>query len=292
MRTIGIMTRIISVFLLLAVASVITVFAQPQFIVPLTYSDGNESSTLYFGIKTGAAFCIVESDSFNGHQEYFLPPVPPGFDMRWVWPRSGSNLACFDQGSYTDIRPYTASTQKDTLKVKCQLGEGSVMILTWPHNLAARFTQLTLRFVGQTVGLVNVNMLTDTTADITDVGDPAVATILSGGLNPASVGQTSGEVPGAYALSQNYPNPFNPSTTIDFAVQQTSTTDVSVYNLLGQKVATLTSTLLTPGYYTATWDGKSGAGISVASGVYFVRMTAQGDHGANFSAMRKLLLMK
>jgi len=284
--------RILCAVIVVGSMSVAALLADPRFLVPLKVSDGMDSLTVYFGIRTGGNFCIVAADSISGQQEFFLPPVPPGFDARLVWPRTGSSPTCFDLGSPVDIRPFTSGTQKDTLRVKSQMGDGQVLIISWPAGLSSFFTQLTIRFVGQTVGTVNTNMLTETSVDITDAGSPANATIYSGGLVVTSVEQTSPDVPAAFALSQNYPNPFNPSTTISFAVQQTAATDISVYSVLGQKVATLTSEVLTPGYYTTTWEGNSSAGVSVSSGVYFVRMTAQGDNGTTFSAARRLLLMK
>src|SRR5260221_14002311 len=102
--------------------------------------------------------------------------------------------------------------------------------------------------------------------------------------------------PRSYALHQNYPNPFNPTTSIQFDLLQRAFTDISVYNLLGQKVATLVSREVAAGVYTTTWNGESDRGVPATSGVYFVRMSAQstGNNGKeeHFSAVRKLVLMK
>jgi hypothetical protein len=107
------------------------------------------------------------------------------------------------------------------------------------------------------------------------------------------VNQVSRMTPTSFALQQNYPNPFNPTTTIRFDVQRRSVVDVSVYNLLGQKVSTLVNDDLTPGTYATTWNATDSYGKSVSSGVYFVRMTARSSDGhGQFSALQKLLLMK
>jgi flagellar hook assembly protein FlgD len=68
--------------------------------------------------------------------------------------------------------------------------------------------------------------------------------------------------------------------------------EIGVYDILGRKVATLASEVMPAGYYTVTWNGRNSVGASVASGMYVVRMNAQADNGATFSAIRKLLLMK
>lgn len=272
--------------------------AQPRFKVPIYATDAFETDTVYFGILPGGDFCIVESDSIDGTQEFFIPPEPPTgvFDARFKWPRSGVNLVCFDQGAWADFRPYISPTQRDTFRFRSQLGEGTTMVLSWPAGLSARFTSLTLRYFDQDSGVnININMLTNTTANITRAGDPSFAMIFSGGL-VVSVEPGPPGVPQQFALNQNYPNPFNPTTTIEFALPQAAETEIAVYDLLGQKISTLASGLYTSGYYTATWDGKNSAGGDVSTGVYFVRMTALSTGGtgtgAQFSATRKIVLMR
>jgi hypothetical protein len=162
-----------------------TAFAQARFEIPLQISDGVDSTILYFGLLPGANFCINSADSLNGHVETFLPPAPPSgvFDTRLVWPRTGSNAACFDQGSSSDYRPFNSSSQRDTFKIKSQLGTGAAMVASWPAGLSSRFTALTVRFTGSS-GAVNTDMLTNTFVDFSEAGDPATITILSGGLQP------------------------------------------------------------------------------------------------------------
>ncbi len=92
----------------------------------------------------------------------------------------------------------------------------------------------------------------------------------------------SGIMPGRYALTQNYPNPFNPSTKINFSLPRVSCVNLSVYNLLGQKVETLIKKEMVAGNYNVTWDG-----IDVASGIYFYRLESNG-----FVETKKMLLLK
>ncbi len=103
-----------------------------------------------------------------------------------------------------------------------------------------------------------------------------------------------GAVPKEFALSQNYPNPFNPSTKFEVALPLAAHLDVAVYNLLGQKVATLANEDRDAGYHILTWNGTTQSGVQVASGIYFVRMNARqvGSSDNAFNTVRKMMLMK
>jgi len=175
--------RTISVTL---VSSTAVVGQVVRFDVPLYVTDGIERDTLYFGIIPNGNFCVVDTDCVNGRCEFFLPPPPPQgvFDSRFVWPRAGSNLVCFDQGTWFDYRPFISATQRDTFRVRHQMSDNAtVKILSWPADLPERFTGLTLRYFDQDSGRnINVNMLQVTSANITGAGDPAIANIFSAGL--------------------------------------------------------------------------------------------------------------
>jgi hypothetical protein len=89
-------------------------------------------------------------------------------------------------------------------------------------------------------------------------------------------------LPRVYSLAQNFPNPFNARTTISFALPQQSDVKIEVYNLLGQKTATLAEGLLPAGNHTVTWDASD-----VASGVYYYKLTA-GD----YTSVKMMTLLK
>jgi hypothetical protein len=102
------------------------------------------------------------------------------------------------------------------------------------------------------------------------------------------ISRTSGDLlPMDFALAQNYPNPFNPATGISFSVPTATTVQIEVYNILGSKVATLFDGMAEAGTNTVVWDGTNDAGQTVATGVYFYRMTA-----GSFEMTRKMVLMK
>ena len=107
------------------------------------------------------------------------------------------------------------------------------------------------------------------------------------GTGGAMVGIGSGVLPETFAVGQNYPNPFNPTTRIDFQVPAAGAVELTIYNMLGQKVRTLVEQPFAPGYYHAEWDGRNDLGAPVSSGIYLYRFQA----GA-FQAVRKMIFMK
>lgn len=98
----------------------------------------------------------------------------------------------------------------------------------------------------------------------------------------SGVSQKGDGIPESFSLSQNYPNPFNPSTRISFNLQKAGFATLTVYNVLGQKVATPLSQVLTAGFYEVDFDASN-----LTTGVYFYRL----DSGNN-SAVRKMMLLK
>jgi hypothetical protein len=79
------------------------------------------------------------------------------------------------------------------------------------------------------------------------------------------------DVPADYVLYQNYPNPFNPSTTIRFGLPEPSHVSAEVYNIIGQRVATLLATDLQAGYHDLRWSPSS-----LASGTYVIVLQTRG----------------
>ncbi len=86
----------------------------------------------------------------------------------------------------------------------------------------------------------------------------------------------------AYALEQNFPNPFNPSTTIQYALPNAADVKLTVFNMLGEKTATLVNESKPAGVHTVQFDGSR-----LASGLYFYRLQA-----GTFVEMKKLVLIK
>jgi len=94
-------------------------------------------------------------------------------------------------------------------------------------------------------------------------------------------------VPNEFALKQNYPNPFNPTTDISFTIGQTSDVNLTIYNLLGQKVRVLENASRQAGTHTLRWDGHDEMGQDVSTGVYLYTLT-----NGTKSITKKMALMK
>lgn len=89
-------------------------------------------------------------------------------------------------------------------------------------------------------------------------------------LDTAGMGVDSDDnLPTGFALHQNYPNPFNAATTISFTIPVKSTVNLSIFDLLGRKVATLIDGQLEAGSHSITWNAPS-----LASSVYVYRLQA------------------
>jgi hypothetical protein len=109
-----------------------------------------------------------------------------------------------------------------------------------------------------------------------------------GTTNPLSVAPGGTGLPDRFALMQNYPNPFNPSTTIAFALPVQSRVAISIYNVIGQRVAELVNGELDAGYHSVVWNAAA------ASGVYFCRMEAASTvaPGRQFQQTMKVIVLR
>ena len=97
-----------------------------------------------------------------------------------------------------------------------------------------------------------------------------------------SVADEDGSLPMEFTLSQNYPNPFNPVTSINYALTKAGNVILSIYNLRGERVATIVEEYQIPGIYSANWNAENSA-----SGIYFYRLQI-----GTASISKKMLLLK
>jgi len=99
--------------------------------------------------------------------------------------------------------------------------------------------------------------------------------------------QGGSDQPLVTGLRGNYPNPFNPETTVSYSLAQQANVELCVYNIRGQRVATLVNERQEAGAHQAVWHGTSDDGRTVGSGVYFLRM-----HTPGYTKTTKMLLLK
>ncbi len=92
----------------------------------------------------------------------------------------------------------------------------------------------------------------------------------------------SSNTPSGFKLEQNYPNPFNPTTTIGFALPTQSDVNISVYNVVGEKVAQLANSNMVYGNHIVIFDGSD-----LVSGMYVYKITA-----GNYVSIKKMMLLK
>jgi len=110
-------------------------------------------------------------------------------------------------------------------------------------------------------------------------GDPS---LVREGVSVGIETESLVELPRSFLLMQNYPNPFNATTEMRYALPKDCNVKLTIYNILGQRVASLVDGNQKAGYKTAKWDAGS-----FSSGIYFYRFQA-GD----FMQTRKMVLIR
>jgi len=99
--------------------------------------------------------------------------------------------------------------------------------------------------------------------------------------------RSSAVLPESLQLVQNYPNPFNSSTVFRFTLSQPGRVELAIYNLAGQRVATLADGIWDMGTHSIGWSGRDENGRALSSGVYLYRLQS----GSAQTSARKLLLL-
>jgi len=114
----------------------------------------------------------------------------------------------------------------------------------------------------------------------------------AGASPPTNPEFPAGVMPARLVLYQNFPNPFNPITRISFALPEPSMVRLSVFNVLGQKVATPVDGELGAGYHSTEWSATQN-GAALPSGLYFYRLDARSAvTGKEFIETRHMLLTR
>ena len=94
-------------------------------------------------------------------------------------------------------------------------------------------------------------------------------------------------IPDAFVLHDNYPNPFNPTTQIRFDLPTNDNVNLTIYNMLGQKVKVFSINNISAGYHQITWDATNDIGDPLSAGVYLYQLQT-----SEFVKTKKMILLK
>jgi len=197
--------------------------------------------------------------------------------------------AIFTYGMATrlDVNPIADKTIGKPLNpLKISLAgvfSGSVGDLTYSAS-STNTTIATVAIVGDTLIVTPVtDGQSDITVKATDVNGDFSTTTFKVTVNSIVDVAQEDQLPTQFELYQNYPNPFNPTTKIKFALPKESNVKLTVYNVLGQEVATLVNnTAMNAGYHTVNFDASR-----LATGLYIYRIQAK-----DFVSVKKMMLIK
>ncbi|MFN0156633.1 MAG: T9SS type A sorting domain-containing protein [Bacteroidota bacterium] len=162
--------------------------------------------------------------------------------------------------------------------VKCSVSEYLAGTL---GNGVFRSTDSGLHWTQWSDGLAD-NLVYSMTQDLNGYVYAGHTNTISKSTEPCDVEQLSTEIPQTARLFQNYPNPFNPNTSIQFQVHNSGFVELSVFDILGHKVATLMNEKLPVGTYAREFDGSG-----LTSGIYFYRVTM-----GKFTETKKMMLVR
>jgi hypothetical protein len=266
-----------------------------RFQVPITVTNGSNNQILLVGVSGDGDGGAIQDNtagvdydlSFGAYQELVAPPVPPQpyeFDARvlTIPGRTPTFPDGLGGGVYRDFRGFTGATQVDSFRVNFtgDATDAAPTTISWPADIGtfgsawvirplsgsewAPVDMLTATSVVIPAGVLQKNALIVKNGALTDVSPPAQ------------------ELPHKFSLEQNYPNPFNPTTSIRFSIPEAGHVSLNVYNLIGQRVATLADGVFAPGAYSVQFRGES-----LGSGIYFYKLET-----GTATAVRKLTLLK
>ena len=193
----------------------------------------------------GKSFILYAVNGYVNLDQYGLPPIPP-------------------QGSF-DIRFSSGRITEDIYS--------STKMIEWSgvtYPLIIKAENIDIQLKDETGKLINLNLKRGEDVVIDDATIQKL--MITGEL-----------IPDKYSLEQNYPNPFNPSTVIEFSIpENVSNVKLTIYNLLGEKVAELVNASLTAGKYSYQWNASN-----AATGMYIYELRTD-----KFVSIKKMLLLK
>ena len=178
-----------------------------------------------------------------------------------------------------------------TAELRALASAGGAVLYNMGTTLTASQAKVAYDLLAELIdeqGLVNAELEWDVIAmdgmDSTwSANGPAVAVVDIQG----TLGIEDDLLPLTFALYQNYPNPFNPTTIISYDLPEATRVELVIYDILGQRVATMKNGRQEAGSYQVRWNGTNDLGAPVSTGLYFYQLNS-----TPFSATRKMVFMK
>jgi len=252
--------------------------------VILDYTFLNQASNDIEGLYVGQFmdYDLVDAQSNDGRTDevrrlayMYYDPETPIMGIKLLYPKVAANLSLIDHAIYvyqgtTEEMKYgflNGSLHQDSSN---RTFDWSAVVSAGPFNLPPEGNQ---RVAFAVLGGRDI-------IDLEFNADQAQA--LYDSLMTGITGRRETELPTSYNLYPNYPNPFNPSTKITYSLPKAGEVNLTIYNILGQKVATLVDGNRRAGRRSIRWDAKG-----LSSGIYLCRLKA-GD----YSMTIKMILLK
>ncbi len=224
-------------------------------------------------------FTTIDFDPFYDTPEPPERPEPIGFNLQIVQAPSFSNYT--EQTFFQEFKRPFSYFDED--------------MQTWDFQLDLNLlSEVTLRldrtnFMAEHSVLVNVGDHFFNMTDVDSVSFFPNQLHMDGTVRIYNQVMGTGDDAIAYErIFTSYPNPFNPETTFRYSLKKDSKVELSIYNIRGQRVNRLVSDVLESGIHETTWKGKDKHGKKVASGVYFCKLSIDGEK----TMIRKVLLLK
>lgn len=245
-----------------------------------------DTQTAYYGVDQRATNCI--DTSLGEHEIWWqacgLVPCLAFIDVRTV---SGY---CLGAGTTVDLRPFYSTSQVDTYRLKF---DGYLpIVFHWQSNISDYYGAMTLMNNRDTnLATVKINMLAQDSFVVTSYLSGFPWHIRAESPSPVTgVKLHDGSYPTTPSLLQNYPNPFNPSTVVGFTLTHEAAVTITVYDVLGREVKTLTrDQTFTQGEHTLNLSAND-----LSSGMYFYKLTASSVKTGfpEYSNVKKMIICR
>jgi hypothetical protein len=235
---------------------------------------------------------IQSTDSHSGNSALEMTILP--YDQ-WVYfglvgsdPSSSPVLDIFETNpaaleGYHKFSPVGASFASIGVTILTEMGviTGTGSVLIEIEYLSYTKFSVPITYISQEKAKAAVISIT-LSGGLDAIGAKYLLDDLSFSGSASSIDESSSDLPLSFKLNHNHPNPFNPNTAIGYQLPTISNVELSIYNLLGEKVATLVSERQAAGVYQVEWDAAE-----FPSGVYYYKIEA-----GQFQQVRKMMLIK